>query len=145
MEGCWVEAVGGLPAVRGGFQSDTAGFSHLQRGGVHLYGGLCWAANYPRKVNSETRSTEPRMLYFNHVDGLANMCWRSSLFPIQLQVVIRVYMSWSIVERLIRLYRNSSTSYSLFIGEFQEKINITLVFVLLNIKLHHKDYKRANG
>lgn len=47
---------GGLPAVRGGFQPDAAGFSHLQRGGVRLYGDLCRAAKSPRKVKTGARS-----------------------------------------------------------------------------------------
>lgn len=55
---------GGIPAVGGGYQTDSAGFSCLQRGGVHLYGGLCGAANSLRQVKAETPSTRRRMLYF---------------------------------------------------------------------------------
>ena len=48
----------GLPAVKGGVEPVAAGYSHLQHGGVHLYGGLSWADTFSRKVKAEIASTE---------------------------------------------------------------------------------------
>lgn len=126
---------GGLPAVRGGFQPDTAGFSRLQRGGVHLYGGLCWAANSLWKVKPETTSTERRMLYFNHVDGGARLCWIYSTTPVQQKIVnistadVSIYILKRYRETLWSLYRNSSVLRSG--GKFEGKINITMNLVRL--------------
>lgn len=66
---------GGLPAVTGEFQPDTAGFSSLQPGRVRLYGGLCRAAGFLRKVKEEATSREGMMMCLDLNGRRSKLVW----------------------------------------------------------------------
>lgn len=123
---------GGLPAVRGGFQPDTAGFSRLQRGGVHLYGGLCWAANSPRKVKAETRSTERKK------DVVCQPCgWTGA----SRQQLVRSLFCRCLYLCCEALERDSLEFWEVVPRLFHflvESFRRSLSFLFLNMKLHQQ-------